>query len=104
MNAAVEQAPGDRLLAAADMLMHRRGFVAVGVAELCEAADARKGSFSYFFDSKQALAIEMLELAWTRTRTTIFAEAFDDDSLTTIEAFAAYAPGRDPKLRRQALR
>ena len=48
MNAAVEQAPRDRLLAAADMLMHRRGFVAVGVAELCEAADTRKGSFAIF--------------------------------------------------------
>lgn len=85
------EGPRERLLAAADVLMQRRSYEAVGVAELCEASGTRKGSFYYFFDSKQALAIEMLEMAWARTRTTIFAAAFDDDSLSTVEAFTAYA-------------
>ena len=91
VNGAVEQGPRDRLLVAADALMHRRGYQAVGVAELCEAAGTKKGSFYHFFASKQALAMEMLELAWTRTRATIFAEAFDDDSLSTVAAFTTYA-------------
>ena len=39
-----------RLLDAADVLMHERGYEAVGVAELCNAADAKKGSFYFFFD------------------------------------------------------
>lgn len=91
VSTATHGGPRERLLAAADALMHRRGYEAVGVAELCEAAGTRKGSFYHFFDSKQALAIEMLELAWTRTRTTIFAEAFDDEDLTTVDAFTTYA-------------
>lgn len=91
VSTAADQGARERLLAAADALMHRRGYEAVGVAELCEASGTRKGSFYYFFDSKQALAIEMLELAWARTRATIFAEAFDDENLTTVGAFATYA-------------
>ena len=91
VSAAIDQGPRERLLAAADALMHRRGYEAVGVAELCEAAGTSKGSFYHFFESKQALAIEMLELAWARTRATIFADAFDDENLTTGEAFCAYA-------------
>ena len=91
VSTAIDQGPRERLLAAADALMHRRGYAAVGVAELCVAAGTKKGSFYYFFDSKQALAIEMLELAWARTRATIFAAAFEDDTLTTIESFTAYA-------------
>ena len=86
----LDQGPRERLLAAADALMHRRGYEAVGVAELCAAAGTKKGSFYHFFESKQALAIEMLERAWTRTRATIFAEAFDDDSLGAVAAFTTY--------------
>ena len=82
--------PRERLLAAADVLMHQRGYEAVGVAELCATAGTRKGSFYHFFDSKQALAVEMLEHAWTRTRATIFANAFDDERRTTIASFTRY--------------
>ena len=51
-------APGDtrqRLIEAAAQLVHSRGYNAVGVNEVCEAADANKGSFYHFFDSKEAL-------------------------------------------------
>ena len=82
--------PRERLLAAADVLMHQRGYEAVGVAELCAAAGTRKGSFYHFFDSKQSLAVEMLEQAWTRTRETIFAAAFEDERRTTVASFARY--------------
>lgn len=45
----------ERLIEAAAQLMHSRGYNAVGVSEVCEAADANKGSFYHFFDSKEAL-------------------------------------------------
>ena len=35
----------ERLLEALDAMMYARGYEAVSVADLCEAADARKGSF-----------------------------------------------------------
>lgn len=44
-----------RLVDAAALLVHARGYNAVGVSEVCEAADASKGSFYHFFDSKEAL-------------------------------------------------
>ncbi|MEM1335832.1 MAG: helix-turn-helix domain-containing protein [Actinomycetota bacterium] len=79
-----------RLLDAADVLMHERGYEAVGVAELCSAADAKKGSFYFFFDSKQALALEMLERSWHRTRTQLFEPAFGDPTLDAVEAIDRY--------------
>ena len=38
----------ERLLEAANAMMYARGYGAVSVADLCEAADARKGSFYHW--------------------------------------------------------
>lgn len=79
----------DRLLDAADVLIHQRGYEAVGVAELCQSADVRKGSFYHFFPSKQALAIEMLDRAWARTERTLFVE-LNDPTIPALDAIEAY--------------
>ncbi|MEM8922788.1 MAG: hypothetical protein AAGD35_04735, partial [Actinomycetota bacterium] len=50
----------------------------------------KKGSFYFFFDSKQALAIEMLDRAWERTRSTIFAHSLADDTKGAVDAIDAY--------------
>jgi TetR/AcrR family transcriptional repressor of nem operon len=57
-----------RLLDAACELMHTRSYGAVGVAEICAQADVRKGSFYYFFASKQALTLEAINAHWARQR------------------------------------
>ena len=57
----------DRLLAAADTLFRDRGFSAIGVAEICSVADVNKGSFYHFFESKQALLLEVIEASWDET-------------------------------------
>jgi TetR/AcrR family transcriptional repressor of nem operon len=80
----------ERLLDAAAMLMHDKGYEAVGVAELCEAAGIKRGSFYFHFDSKQALAVAMLDRAWRQTSATLFATTIDDESLGTIEALTRY--------------
>lgn len=49
-----------RLIEAAARLVHSRGYNAVGVKDVCEAADANKGSFYHFFDSKEALMAAVL--------------------------------------------
>jgi len=51
----------DRLLATAAKLLHERGYTAVSVSDICQAAGLKKGSFYHFFESKQALAIATLE-------------------------------------------
>lgn len=52
-----------RLLETAMTLMAARGYAAVGVQEICEQARVQKGSFYYFFPSKQALVLAVLD-AW----------------------------------------
>ncbi|OIJ64619.1 TetR/AcrR family transcriptional regulator [Streptomyces mangrovisoli] len=63
----------ERILGAAQALIELRGYSALGVAEICKAAGVPKGSFYYFFESKEALALAVLderwaeqESAWTR--------------------------------------
>jgi TetR/AcrR family transcriptional repressor of nem operon len=63
-----------RLIEAAAQLMHSRGYNAVGVKEVCDAAEANKGSFYHFFDSKEALMEAVL--AEHRERIRAVREAF----------------------------
>ncbi len=56
------------LVDAACELMRGRGYGALGVAEICARADVRKGSFYYFFESKQALTVEALRAEWAARR------------------------------------
>lgn len=48
--------------------MHSRSYGAVGVAEICQRADVRKGSFYHFFPSKQELTLEAVAAHWDRQR------------------------------------
>lgn len=51
----------DRLLATASRLVHERGYTAVSVADICNEAGLKKGSFYHFFPSKHALVLATLE-------------------------------------------
>jgi TetR/AcrR family transcriptional repressor of nem operon len=54
----------DKLLSAGRELLARRGYAALGVAEIAAAAQVPKGSFYYFFESKQALALAVIDEHW----------------------------------------
>ncbi|GJL73673.1 MAG: TetR family transcriptional regulator [Nitrosomonas sp.] len=51
----------ERLITGALELVSERSYANVGVQELCEYAGAKKGSFYYFFKSKQDLMLKALE-------------------------------------------
>lgn len=51
----------DRLIRAASKLFLQRSYTAVGVNEICAAADAAKGSFYHFFPTKSDLAIAVID-------------------------------------------
>lgn len=51
----------ERLINGVLELVSQRSYANVGVQELCEHAGAKKGSFYYFFKSKQDLMLEALE-------------------------------------------
>lgn len=63
-----------RLVLAAAELVHAESYHSVGVKAICERAQVRRGSFYHFFESKQALMLEALEIAW---------QEFDDDVLAS---------------------
>jgi TetR/AcrR family transcriptional repressor of nem operon len=58
----------ERILAAGAELFGRRAYASIGVAEICSAADVPKGSFYYFFASKQALALAVVDQHWVWQR------------------------------------
>ncbi|HSB86031.1 MAG TPA: TetR/AcrR family transcriptional regulator [Ilumatobacteraceae bacterium] len=70
----------ERLLDTAERLMWERGYEAVGVAELCAQAGAPRGSFYYWWPSKHALALAMIERSWERTKAALFEPAFGRDA------------------------
>ncbi|MGC5561569.1 TetR/AcrR family transcriptional regulator [Streptomyces sp. FR-108] len=57
-----------KILSAARSLIELRGYSALGVAEICKAAGVPKGSFYYFFASKEALALAVIDEHWTGQR------------------------------------
>ncbi|PRX96423.1 TetR/AcrR family transcriptional regulator [Paraburkholderia sp. BL25I1N1] len=60
------------ILGAAKSLMTEKGYTAVGLAEIVAAADVPKGSFYYYFKSKEEFGQALLE-------------GYFDDYLSTIE-------------------
>ncbi len=52
----------DRIVATAARLFLERSYQAVGVDELCRAADVRRGSFYHYFSSKSDLAKAVIDL------------------------------------------
>ncbi|MGW4489182.1 TetR/AcrR family transcriptional regulator [Amycolatopsis sp. NPDC004368] len=54
----------ERILAAGRGLVEQRGYAALGVAEICKTAGVPKGSFYYFFESKEALALAVIAEEW----------------------------------------
>ncbi|WP_328491877.1 TetR/AcrR family transcriptional regulator [Streptomyces sp. NBC_00414] len=60
----------EKILAAAQSLIELRGYSALGVAEICKAAGVPKGSFYYFFDSKEALALAVIDEHWAGQKDT----------------------------------
>jgi TetR/AcrR family transcriptional regulator, transcriptional repressor for nem operon len=70
----------EKILSAAQSLIELRGYSALGVAEICKAADVPKGSFYYFFESKEALALAVIDERWAdqeRTWTRVLAGQSD---------------------------
>ena len=74
-----------KILSAAQSLIELRGYSALGVAEICKAADVPKGSFYYFFESKEALALAVIDEHWAdQERTWSRILTGDEEPLTRL--------------------
>jgi len=62
---------------------------AVSVDDICRKADATKGSFYHFFESKSALAVASAEELWHRIRPEL--DRIFSPQSSPLERFAAFA-------------
>jgi len=76
-----------RLIDAMAALVHRRGYLAVGVGDVCAAAGVKKGSFYHFFASKRDLMLAALNQQWQVGHDHVIRVAFhaDEPPLQRIE-------------------
>ena len=58
----------EKILSVAQALIEVRGYSSLGVAEICKAAGVPKGSFYYFFESKEALGLAVIDRHWEDQR------------------------------------
>ncbi|MFE4801562.1 TetR/AcrR family transcriptional regulator [Streptomyces sp. NPDC056708] len=54
----------EKIISAAQSLIELRGYSSLGVAEICKTAGVPKGSFYYFFESKEVLALAVIDEHW----------------------------------------
>jgi len=76
----------EQLIKSAIVLMHTRGYTAVGVQEVCDHAGVNKGSFYHFFSSKRELVLAALDAQWEATERYFLDPAFATD-LPLLEKF-----------------
>ncbi|MFF2469474.1 TetR/AcrR family transcriptional regulator [Streptomyces mirabilis] len=69
----------EKILTVAQELIESRGYSGLGVAEICKAAGVPKGSFYYFFESKEALALAVLDEHWEAQRSA-WSRVLQDDA------------------------
>ena len=78
-----------RIITAAQELIYTRSYNVVGVQEICDHANVKKGSFYHFFPSKRDLALAVLDQSQAFMHETIINKSFLDDipPLARIERF-----------------
>ena len=79
----------DRLLANGRKVVLERGYVGASVRDIVEAAGVPQGSFTNHFDSKEAFALEILELYFSDS-CVVIRETLRNDALPPLKRLRAY--------------
>ncbi len=79
----------ERFIESGVTTLHKRGFFAVGVREICAEAGVPQGSFINHFGSKESFAIAVLDRYVERTEA-IIAATLGDETLTPVSRLMAY--------------
>ncbi|MCP3977640.1 MAG: TetR/AcrR family transcriptional regulator [bacterium] len=80
----------ERLVASARALFTIGSYGSIGVQELCEHADVRRGSFYYHFNSKRDLAVAALDAEWDMMCDQVFEPSFGQPTTAPLDAFAKF--------------
>jgi TetR/AcrR family transcriptional repressor of nem operon len=78
----------ERLTDAALELMWENSYGTTSVDAICERADAKKGSFYYFFKSKSELTAAALEAEWNKNKASM--DAIFSPTIQPLERFDRY--------------
>src|SRR3984957_15355414 len=79
----------DKIVANGLKVMLERGYVGASVRDIVEAAGVPQGSFSNHFASKEAFALEILDLYFADSRVVI-GETLRNDALPPLKRLRAY--------------
>jgi TetR/AcrR family transcriptional repressor of nem operon len=79
-----------RILDSARELFFARSYADVGVADICEHAGVKKGSFYHFYPSKQALTLAVLDAHFVDIKEKMIDQAFAED-VPPLERLARFA-------------
>lgn len=82
----------ERLMAAILDLIWEGSYGTLRIDDICNRADVKKGSFYYFFPSKDALAVAALEDHWSRVGKP-FMDGHFSPSRTPLERIRSYLEG-----------
>ena len=82
-----------RILDSARELIYSRSYADVGVAEICEHAGVKKGSFYHFYPSKRDLTLAVIDTYYAELKEHLLKQSFADDipPLARIERFGQLA-------------
>ena len=78
----------DHLVASALEALHRQGFNGSAVQDITDAAGMPKGSFYNYFESKEALALEVIDRYGEEVRA--LAGVLSDESISPVERLRRY--------------
>ncbi|MEW6058158.1 MAG: TetR/AcrR family transcriptional regulator [Bdellovibrionota bacterium] len=77
--------PRERLIQTAASLVHKQGWTSTGINQILSDAGIPKGSFYYYFRSKEALGVAILQRHYNETRD-LFERTLANLSLSATEA------------------
>lgn len=81
--------PRERLIQTAATLVQRQGWTSTGINQILTEAGIPKGSFYYYFRSKEALGVAVLQRHYTRFHS-IVESTLKNESLEPVEALTRF--------------
>jgi TetR/AcrR family transcriptional repressor of nem operon len=93
----------DRLLEVGLQVVHQHGFAGASVRDIVQAAGVPQGSFTNHFTSKEAFALEVIELYFARSRENI-ARTLRNDALPPLQRLRAYIDASKERLNAHQMR
>jgi TetR/AcrR family transcriptional regulator, transcriptional repressor for nem operon len=93
----------EKILTTGLRVVHERGFAGASVRDIVQAAGVPQGSFTNHFTSKEAFALEIIELYFANSRRVI-AETLGNDSLPPLQRLGAYIEATKNRLNKDSMR